>query len=364
MKFQAAVIEKKSGPFVFRDVEIGAIRPDEVLVRLVATGICHTDAFARTNSQEASLPLILGHEGAGVIEKVGEAVEGFEIGDRVIMSYPLCGHCENCVSGHPAYCKFNMELSFAGVRLDGTNAYKDNVHGHFFGQSSFAKYSVATERNIVKVPDDVPLELMAPLGCGFQTGAGAVLNSLKVRSGESIAIFGTGAVGLAAVMAAKIAGASTIIAVDISEERLKTALELGATHVINGTKEDTKKRILEITSRGPDYIIELTGRPNMLEMANEAISQLGTVALIGAAPFGVKAPIDMMTLLNGRTIKGIVQGDAVSKVFLPKLIQFYKDGKFPFDKLIKFYAFEEIEQAFEDSKKGITVKPILRIGKE
>lgn len=206
---------------------------------------------------------------------------------------------------------------------------------------------------------------MAPLGCGFQTGAGAVLNSLQVRPGESIAVFGTGAVGLAAVMAAKIAGASPIIAIDISDERLKNALELGATHFINGTKEDTKARLLEITSsHGPDFIIELTGRPNMLEMANEAISQLGTVALIGAAPFGTKAPVDMMTLLNGRTIRGIVQGDSISKNFLPKLIQYYKEGKFPFDKLVKFYEFEEIEKAFEDSKKGITVKPILRIGKQ
>lgn len=363
MKIRAAVLEKKSGPFIFKDVEIGSLHPDEVLVRIIATGICHTDAYVRSNSDGTKLPIILGHEGSGIVEKIGVGIEDFKIGDRVVMSYPLCGHCNNCLTGHPAYCKFNMPLAFAGSRQDGTNAYLNGVHGHFFAQSSFATYSVATERNIVKVPDDVPLELMAPLGCGFQTGAGAVLNSLKVQAGSAIAIFGSGAVGLAAIMAAKIAGANQIIAVDISDERLKMATELGATHIINGTKEDTKKRLLEITDHGPDYIIELTGRPNMLAMANEVISQLGTVALIASSPAGTTAPIDMMTLLNGRTIKGIVQGDSVSKIFLPKLIEYYKAGKFPFDRLVKFYDFEDIEKAFEDSKSGVTVKPILRIGK-
>lgn len=363
MKIQAAVLEEKDGPFIFKEIEIGELHADEVLVRIVSTGICHTDAFVRQHPEGSQLPLVLGHEGAGVIEKIGSGVEGLKAGDRVIMSYPLCGHCDNCHNGHPAYCNYNMQLSFSGARLDGTNAYLKGVHGHFFAQSSFATYSVATERNVIKIPDDVPLELMAPLGCGFQTGAGAVLNSLKVSPGESIAIFGSGAVGLAAVMASKIAGATTIIAVDISDERLKTALELGATHVINGTKQDTKQRILEITKNGPKYIIELTGRPNMLAMANEVVAQLGTVALIAASAPGTTAPIEMMTLLNGRTIRGIVQGDSVPKIFLPKLIEYYKAGKFPFDKLVKFYDFKDIEQAFEDSKSGVTVKPILRIGK-
>ncbi|RYZ89597.1 MAG: NAD(P)-dependent alcohol dehydrogenase [Proteobacteria bacterium] len=363
MKINAAILEEKSGSFKFKNIEIGEIRPDEVLVRVVASGICHTDSHVRLHPEGSQLPLILGHEGSGVIEKLGIGVQGLEVGDHVIMSYPLCGHCDNCQGGHPAYCVHNMQLSFGGARLDGSNAYEKGVHGHFFGQSSFATYSIASESNVIKIPKDVPLELMGPLGCGFQTGAGAVLNALKVEAGKSIVVLGSGAVGIAAIMAAKIAGASSIIAVDVNDDRLNLALELGATHKINGSNEDTKKRIQEILPKAPDYIIELTGRPNMLTMATEVISQLGTVALIAASAPGTQAPIDMMTLLNGRIIKGIVQGDSISKLFLPKLIDFYKAGKFPFDRLVKFYDFKDIEQAFEDTKSGVTIKPILRIGK-
>lgn len=362
MKIRAAIIEKQSGPFVFRDIEVDEPQADEVLVRVVACGICQTDAHARNHPEGSKLPIILGHEGAGVVEKVGVGVENIKLGDHVIMSYPLCGHCDHCVGGHPAYCEYNLQLSFSGARLDGSNAYH-GANGHFFAQSSFATYAMATERNVVKVPKDIPLEILAPLGCGLQTGAGAVLNALKVEAGASIVILGSGTVGIAAIMAAKIAGANPIIAVDISDDRLKMAKELGATHTINGTKEDTKKRILEITGKGADYIIELTGRPNMLTMATEVIKQLGTVALIAASAPGTQAPIDLMTLLNGRVIKGIIQGDSISKLFLPKLIEYYQQGKFPFDKLVKFYDFENIEQAFEDTKNGITVKPVLRIGK-
>jgi aryl-alcohol dehydrogenase len=362
MKTQAAVLDAKGGRFDFREVEVGDLRPDEVLVRVVASGICHTDIYVREVAG-TQFPVILGHEGAGIVEKVGIGVESLKPGDRVVMSYPYCGHCDHCFAGHPAYCAHNMALSFGGARLDGSNAYLGGVHGHFFAQSSFATYSVATERNIVKVSDDVPLELMAPLGCGFQTGAGAILNTLKVPSGSSVVVLGSGAVGMAAIMAARIAAASTIIAVDINDDRLKLAQELGATHAINGSKEDTKKRILEITGKGADFIIELTGRPAMLSMASEAVAQLGTVALIAASPAGTQAPIDMMNLLNGRTLRGIVQGDSISKVFLPKLIDYYRAGKFPFDRLVKFYEFRDIEQAFEDTKKGVTIKPVIRIGK-
>lgn len=366
MKIQAAVLYEKSGPFEFQEVEIGEPRSDELLIRVVSTGICHTDAHVRMHPEGSKLPIVLGHEGTGVIEKVGAGVESLKAGDRVIMSYPLCGHCDHCLEGHPAYCEHNMQLSFSGARLDGSNAYKNGIHGHFFAQSSFTTYSIASERNVVKVPDDVPLELMAPLGCGFQTGAGAVLNALKVPPGASFVVLGSGAVGIAAIMAAKIAGAYPIIAVDVTEGRLKLAQELGATHTIIGTKDDTKKKILEITKGakgGADFIIELTGRPNMLTMASEVVTQLGTVALIAASAPGTTVSIDMMNLLNGRIIKGIVQGDSISRIFLPKLIEYYKAGKFPFDRMVQFYDFKDIEQAFEDTKTGVTIKPILRIGK-
>jgi len=363
MNVRVAAIEAKSGPFVFRQTEMDEPRSDEVLVRVVACGICHTDTHVRNQGYQTPLPIVLGHEGAGVVEKVGADVERVKPGDRVAMSFPSCGRCDHCLGGHPAYCVHNLRLSFAGARLDGSNALHDGLHGHFFAQSSFATYSLATERNVVKVPDDVPLELMGPLGCGFQTGAGAVLNVLAVPVGASIVILGTGAVGLAAIMAARVVGADPIIAVDITDERLALAQELGATHGINGKTEDVKSRVHEITRGGADYVIELTGQPKMLAMAVEATAQLGMTALIGASAAGAQAPIDMTTLLNGRSVRGVIQGDAVPQLFVPKLIGLYKAGQFPFDRLVRFYEFDDIEQAFNDSKQGLTVKPVLRIGK-
>jgi aryl-alcohol dehydrogenase len=363
VKIRAAVVEKKDGPFVFRDVEADAPRTDEIIVRIVATGICHTDAHIRSQGYASPLPFVLGHEGAGIVEKVGSDVTSVVPGDRVVMSFPSCGRCNHCLSGRPAYCTHNLRLSFGGERLDGSNAYHDGVHGHFFGQSSFATYAIANERNTVKVAGDVPLELLGPLGCGFQTGAGAVLNSLRVPTGASIVVLGAGAVGLASVMAARVAGADPIIAVDINDERLVLARSLGATHVVNGKKEDTKARIVEITRRGADYIVDLTGSPQMLAMAVEALAPTGTVAMIGAARQGTQAPIDMASLLNGRVVRGVIQGDAVPQIFIPKLIDLYRAGKFPFERLVQFYEFEDIERAFEDSKQGRTIKPILRIAK-
>jgi aryl-alcohol dehydrogenase len=363
MKVRAAVIEKKDGPFVFRDVEVDEPRSDEVVVRIVATGVCHTDAHVRTQGYDTPLPFVLGHEGAGVVERVGSDVTSVVPGDHVVLSFPSCGRCNNCLSGHPAYCDHNLRLSFGGARLDGSNAYHDGVHGHFFGQSSFATFALANERNTVKVPRDVPLELLGALGCGLQTGAGAILNSLKVPTGASVVVLGAGAVGLASVMAAAASGASPIIAVDINADRLTLAQSLGATHIINGRIEDTKARILEITGKGADFIVDLTGSPKMLSMAVDALAPTGTVALIGAAHQGTQVSIDMAQLLNGRAVRGVIQGDAVPHLFIPKLVELYRAGKFPFDKLVKFYEFEDIERAFDDSKQGTTIKPILRISK-
>jgi aryl-alcohol dehydrogenase len=362
MKIKAAVLHAASGNFSFQDVELGEPRTDEVLVRVVASGVCHTDVRMRQHPGSAPLPLILGHEGAGVVEKVGAGVQDVAPGDRVIMSYPFCGRCRQCLSGHPAYCADNIQLCFRGSRTDGSSAYQGGIHGHFFGQSSFATHSMATARNVIKVSADVPLELLAPLGCGLQTGAGAVLNALKVEPGASIAIFGTGSVGMAAIMAARIAGASTIIAVDINNRRLTLAEELGATHIINGACEDVSRRILDITGAGADYILELTGNPDMLSRATEVLAQMGTVAVIAGSAPGTRASIETRLIMNGRTLRGVIQGDSISKLFLPQLIAHYKAGRFPFDRLVRLHNFEEIETAFEDSHSGLTLKPVLRIG--
>lgn len=362
MDIKAAVLHAPSRNFSFEDVQLGEPRTDEVLVRVVACGICHTDVRMREHPGSAPLPLILGHEGAGVVEKAGAGVQGVAAGDRVVMSYPFCGGCRQCLSGHPAYCAHNIPLCFSGSRTDGSSAYQGGVHGHFFGQSSFATYSIATERNVVKVSEDLPLELLAPLGCGLQTGAGTVLNVLKSGPGSSIAIFGAGPVGIAAIMAARIAGASPIIAVDINEARLRLAEELGATHIINGTREDVRRRILDITGPGVDYVLELTGNPDMLSLAVEVLAQMGTVAVIAGGVPGTRTSIETRLIMNGRTLRGVIQGDSQPKLFLPQLIEHYKAGRFPFERLVRFYDFKEIEAAFADSHSGVTLKPVLRIG--
>ena len=231
---QAAVVEEKGGSFRMRTVSIPAPRHDEVLVRIVATGVCATDEHMRNLDFPIPLPMILGHEGAGIVESVGSAVRDLDPGDHVALTFPSCGHCDTCRTAAPANCATFPMLAFAGCRYDGSDAYSESgVHGHFFGQSSFAQFALTSERNTVRIAKDFPLELAGPLGCGFQTGAGAVLNSLRVSAGESLAVFGTGTVGLAAVMAANAVGATTIVAVDMNDARLELAAELGATHVVN-----------------------------------------------------------------------------------------------------------------------------------
>ncbi|MBP0590423.1 NAD(P)-dependent alcohol dehydrogenase [Paraburkholderia sp. LEh10] len=367
-QMKAAVMREPKAPFQFEDIYVGTIRDDEVLVRIVASGVCHTDIMVRNQDAPVPLPAIAGHEGAGVVEAVGAAVTEVKPGDHVVLSYMSCGHCKPCISGHPAHCAHVWPINFGGSRLDGSTGTHDAhghvMHDHFFGQSSFAEYSVANERNVVKVPDDLPLELLAPLGCGIETGAGGVLNALKVRPGSSFAAFGAGAVGLSAVMAARVAGATTIIAVDVNADRLKLALELGATHSVNSREGDPVGQIRAITGGGLDYSLECSGRKEVLRQAIDALGSFGTCGIIGATRPGTEASFDINDVMApSKRIMGIVQGDAIPKIFIPALIELFRQGRFPFDRLIRYYDFVDINQAIEDSESGRTIKPVLRIGK-
>ncbi|MGZ3597969.1 MAG: zinc-binding dehydrogenase, partial [Syntrophales bacterium] len=253
-------------------------------------------------------------------------------------------------------CERFYEANFGFSRLDGSNAlYRSGVRGHFFGQSSFATHALATERNTVKVSKRLNLEILSPLGCGLQTGAGTVMNSLKVTKGASIAIFGTGAVGLAATMAARIVRANPIIGVDIIPKRLKLARKLGATHVIDNRRNEIAPLIADITGSGVDYVVETTANQEMHRLAIDVLNPHGTVALLSGE--------SGTTLPEGRRTIGIIQGDAVPQLFIPKLIALYKVGQFPFDRLVRFYDFGEINAAIADAKSGGTIKPVLRISK-
>lgn len=364
---KAAIVRETGGAMLIEDVRIGEPADDEVLVRIVATGICHTDLSVRDQLLPMPLPAVLGHEGSGVVEAVGRAVTNVVPGDHVVMSYAWCGSCDLCHSGHPAHCENVLPQCFGGSRADGSTGITDStgtpVHDHFFAQSSFAEYALANMRNVVKVPKDLPLELLAPLGCGLQTGAGAVLQAMKVKPGSSFVAFGIGAVGLAAVMAAKVAGATKVIAVDINPGRLKLAAEVGATHTINAKETDVVAKIQEITGKGADFALEASGVGSVLRQAIDCLGIFGTCGIVGAPPLGSEVSVDVMgVMIPGKRVMGIVQGDVVSATFIPTLIELYRQGRFPFDRLIKHYDFADINQAIEDSETGKTIKPVLRIG--
>jgi aryl-alcohol dehydrogenase len=233
------------------------------------------------------------------------------------------------------------------------------IHGNFFGQSAFARHALADERNVVKVPKDLPLELLGPLGCGIMTGAGAVMNTFHPKPGSSIAIFGMGPVGASALLAAIVCGCNTIIAVDINAERLEAAKDLGATHTVNSNETDPVAAILDITGGGPNFSLECVGNPAVFRQAVDVLPILGVCGLVGVVPPGTEISLDMNLIMNGRIVRGIVEGDAVPDLFIPTLIELYKKGSFPFDKLITFYPFEDINLAVADMEKGRVIKPVL-----
>jgi len=281
------------------------------------------------------------------------------------MSYNSCGVCPSCVAGAATYCYDFFGRNFAAARADGTtpiSSRSGTIHGNFFGQSSFADFALCHERNVVKVSKDVPLELLGPLACGVQTGAGAVLNAFKIARGQSFAVFGAGSVGLSAVMAAVVAGASPIIAVDLLESRLALARELGATHTVNPSACHPSEDVVRLTGVGVDFALEATGIPSVIRQAVESLAPRGVCGILGAAPAGSEMTLDVLHLMTaGRTLRGIVEGDANPKAFIPTLIDLYRDGRFPFDKLIRFYPFERVNEAIQDSESGRVVKAVVRM---
>ena len=360
---KAAVVRDRSGPFYLEEIELDEPRENEVLVRIMGTGLCHTDLAVRDQHLPMPLPAVLGHEGAGVVEKTGSAVTKVVPGDHVVLSFASCGICDNCQKGLPGYCPELYMLNFSGRRTDGSSpcCARDGgkLSGLFFGQSSFGDYALATERNVVKIRKDVPIELMGPLGCGIQTGAGAVMNALKPEAGASIAIFGLGPVGMAAVLAARVVGCSTIIAIDINPTRLALAAELGATHVVNSKTTDAVAQIRSITGEGAQHSLDCTGIPSVIRQAVESLRITGVCGILGVAPLGTEIGLDLNSILFGRTVRGIVEGDSIPDIFIPRLVELWQQGRFPFDKLVRKYPLAEINEAVRASESGEVLKAIL-----
>jgi aryl-alcohol dehydrogenase len=366
VRIRAAVTESQGAAFTIEELDLGELRPDEVLVDVQAAGICHTDLICRDQWMPVPLPAVLGHEGAGVVREVGAYVTNVKPGDRVAMSFASCGGCATCLQGRSTYCQDFFVRNFGALRPDGTSILSRDgelVHGHFFGQSSFATHAVATGRNVVKLPDDVDLAIAAPFGCGIQTGAGGVLNVLEAEAGSSIAVFGTGAVGLAAVMAAVIAGCTTIIGIDVRPARLELARELGATHTIDSTAvADVVDEIRRITGGGAAGALETTGVPRVLRVAVDALAPAGTCGVIGAPALGTEVALDVNNILAyGRVVRGIVEGDSIPELFVPSLLEQWRLGRFPVDRMMTFYDFDQIDEAARDAEEGRTIKPVLRM---
>jgi aryl-alcohol dehydrogenase len=367
MEIKAAVVFEQSGEFIIEPLEISEPNDDEVLVRIAGVGICHTDLAARDLHlpipPTRTLPSVFGHEGAGVVEKVGARVTKVKPGDHVVLSWDCCGACTSCKAGKDPYCLNFFLHNFNGARPDGTTTLRKGdqvIHGSFFCQSSFADFALANERNVVKVREDVPLEILGPMGCGVMTGAGAVMNTLQARPGDSIAVFGVGTVGVSAVLAAVVCGCTTIIAVDINSERLEMAKELGATHTVNASEVDPVERILGLTGGGSQYTLECVGNPKVFRQAVDVLPLCGICGLIGVVPPGTEVNLDMDRIMNGRTIRGIIEGDAIPELFIPKLIELYSQGRFPFDRLITYYPLNDINQAVKDMEEGRVIKPVLQ----
>ena len=360
MKTRAAVVEGQGQPFTMTEVELDEPRADEVLVRMVATGICHTDVTMGGFLPPEMFPNVFGHEGAGVVEKVGPAVEGFEVGDHVVMSFRSCRDCAKCKAGLVGYCDQTLLLNYMGMRMDGsTSLSRDGspVFGSFFGQSSLAGHALAYADNCVKVDHDLDLTLLAPYGCGFQTGAGTVLNVLRPRADDSLVVYGAGAVGLAAIAAAVAEGVETIVAVDPLPSRRDVAGRFGAT-TIDPAEGLVVDRVKALTGGGATYGIDTTAIPDVVKHAQQSLGVRGTlVALgLGAAEYAVDA-IDL--LQSGKTVTASVEGDSDPHEMVPRLIEMRAAGTFQMDDLVTTYPAEEIARAVADVSSGAVVKPVL-----
>jgi aryl-alcohol dehydrogenase len=361
----AAVARAAHSPLTLESLALEDPRPDEVLVRVVATGICHTDPAMRDDAYPVPKPIVLGHEGAGVVERIGAAVTRVMPGDQVLMSYNSCGSCASCRISRPGFCHDFFGRNFGGCRPDGSSPISKagvSIHSNFFGQSSFATHSISRERNIVKVPADASLETLCPLGCGVQTGAGAVMNALRVTPGSSLAIFGTGPVGLSAVLAAHVSGAGRIIAIDLVDSRLQLAREFGATHTINPRNTDVVTELKNLTGAGVEFALDTTAHPQVIRQATDALAPRGMCAILGASKVGTEISLDVVHMMTGgRQLRGTVEGDSSPDVLIPQLLTLHAQGRFPFDRMITFYDFADINQAIEDTERGACIKAVLRM---
>jgi aryl-alcohol dehydrogenase len=365
MRITAAIARAAHQPFSIEEANIEGPRADEVLVKINGVGLCHTDLIARDQFIPIPLPAVLGHEGAGVVVAVGEQVTKVTVGDRVVMSFSSCGDCTRCNENLPSYCASFPALNFSGRRPDGSSGVSisgTSISSSFFGQSSFASHALSLERNIVKIADSsLPLEILGPLGCGFQTGAGAVMRSLACAPASTLCVFGGGPVGLAAVMGAAIRGCATIMLVEPIAARRAMARSLGATHLIDPASGHVGDAIRAIAPAGIDYALDTSGREEVIMTALGALGSHGLLGLVGAPPRPESAiSVNLAALITfGHRVHGIIEGDSDLDRFIPELLSHFKAGRFPFDTLVKTFPLAEINEAIAAQLRGDCIKAVL-----
>jgi len=361
MRTTVAVVNEQGGEFVLDQVELEGPRADEVLVRIVATGLCHTDITMKGFLPPEMFPNVFGHEGAGVVEQVGAGVTGIAVGDHVVLSFRSCRSCRACAAGHVGYCESSLVMNYMGMRLDGSTTYTRGdapVFGSFFGQSSLSQHAIAYADNCVVVDKSLDLTRLAPYGCGFQTGAGTVLNVLQPEPEDSLVVYGVGAVGLAALAAARQAGAGTLVAVDPLAGRREIAVRYGAVAVDPSGEASVVDRVRELTGGGASYAIDTTAIPAVVKQAQQSLASRGTLVALGLG--AEEYPIDAIDLLqNGKIVRSSVEGDADPLEMVPRLIAMNAAGQFDVDNLITTYPFAEINTAVEEVLAGKVVKPVL-----
>lgn len=363
MKIKAMIAPGDGREFTYSDVEIDDPRADEILTKIEAVGLCHTDVLAQHGVFQFGTASVLGHEGAGVVERIGSDISKVKVGDRVCLSFRSCGVCQKCQTEQPASCQDFAPLNVSGGRVDGSKALSHNgevLASNFFGQSSFATHALTYEQNVVKIPDDIPFEIAAPMGCGVQTGAGAIMNSLDCEAGTSLVVAGCGVVGLSAVMAGKIRGCDPIAVIEPVAARRELALELGATHVIDPLASDIAQQLKGIFPSGVNYALDSSARADVLEVLLDNLAVKGELGLVGIIDPNADFICSGAVLMSkGLSVHAIIEGDSHPDSFIPELIAHFKAGRLPLDRLIATYPLKEINTAIKDQSAGDCTKVVL-----
>ena len=365
MKAKAAILFAAGQKLDIREVEVEPPRSGEVLIRMAAAGVCHSDLHVMTGHLAAQLPAILGHEGSAIVAEVGPGVTSVKAGDHVIPLWRLsCGVCEYCSDGRPALCAEGTQIRMTGRLLDGSTRFKlDGVEiKHFAGVSSFSEYSVVPANAVLKIPEDFPLDRAALLGCGVITGVGSVFNAARVKPGSSVAIFGSGGVGINVIQGAAIAGAEKIIAVDRLANKLEFAKQFGATHTLNAQETNPVEAIRALTGgRGVDYAFEVIGLPATIRQAYDSLSKRGMAVVVGVTPMTMEVSVPIMPLVfEERVLTGSVYGSSRPRTDIPMLINLYRAGKLKLDELLTGrYPFSRINEAYEALERGEGLRSIV-----